>query len=230
MEFGSWADWFSGSASAAAVFVALGGYWFSEKQRNRDRRDRELDAGNMIGVKLAMALNRTDDIRRHIWAPYDGPLLLGDGAEQLWRRTKPLLGLTDDTSVTLTDAEINLLIRANQHQFMMDLMLVISRYQSISNNMREYAIRYEAMMGLMPPPSEMNEGVGIHALDRAQWMKLQPYSNALEMLIQGLRAMSQENFDNARGLMPLYNPIMKKYFKRDKFMSLAVPPAPMEQE
>jgi hypothetical protein len=228
MEIGSVADWFSGVASAVAVVVALGGYWFSERQRGRDRRDRELEAGNMIGVKLSNALNRTDDIRRHICAPYNGPLLLGHGADQLWRKTRPLLGLTEDTSVNLTDAETNLLIRAGQHQFMMDLMLVISRYQSINNSMREYQIRYDAILALLPAPREVNEQVGVHMLEHVAWMKLQPYSNSLEALIQGLKSMAQENVDKAKGLAPLYSPIMKAHFKTDKFLSLGVLPAPAD--
>lgn len=211
------------------MFVALGGYGFSEWQRGRDRKDREREAGNMIGVKLTRALNQTDDIRRHLWAPYEGPVMLGDGADELWRRTKPLLGLTEDTSVVLTDAEINLLIRAKQTQFMMDLMLVTARYQSLNNSMREYAVRYDAILGLLPPPAEMNDAVGVHILERAQYMKLKPYSNALEGLVQGLKIMSQENLDKAKTLVPLYTPMMKKYFKTDKWMNLAVLPAPVDE-
>lgn len=225
VDSSSAADWFSGGASAAAVFVALGGYWFAEWQRRRDRRERELEAGNMIGVKLSNALNRTDDIRRHLWAPSEGAPRHGDDAHELWRGIKPLIGLTDDMSVNLADAEINLLIRANQHQFMMDLMLVIARYQSINGSMREYQQRYDAIMALMPAPDEMNEGVAVHRLDREQYMKLKPYSNALEELIQGLRTMSAENVEKAKVLAPQYSPIMKAYFKVDKFLGLGVLPA-----
>lgn len=228
MELGSWADWFSGGASALAVIVAVGGYGFSEWQRGRDRKDREREAGNMIGVKLTRALNLTDDIRRHLCAPYEGPVMHGDGADEMWRRTKPLLGLTEDTSVSLTDAEINLLIRAKQTQFMMDLMLVTARYQSINNSMREYAVRYDAILALMPAPVEMNDAVGVHIMERAQYMKLKPYSNALEALIQGLKVMSKENVDKAKGLVPSYTPMMKAYFKTDKWMNLAVLPAPAD--
>lgn len=230
MDSGSAADWFSGVASAVAVFVALGGYKLSEWQRRRDRRDREFEAGNMIGVKLMQALNRTNDIRRHLWAPYEGAQMQGDGAHELWRVVHPLLGLAEDTSVNLTDAEINLLIRANQHQFMMDLMLVIARYQSINSSMREYQLRYDAIMALAPTPEEMNEGVAVHRMDREQYMKLKPYSNALEGLIQSLRVMSAENVEKAKGLAPQFSSIMKAYFKVDKFLNFGVPPTPVHPE
>lgn len=230
MDPGSAANWFAGGASAAAVIVALGGYWFSEWQRRRDRRDRERDAGHMIGVKLMQALNKTDDIRRHLWAPYSGPQLHGDDAHELWRRIQPLVGLQDDPSVALSEAEINLLIRADATKFMMDLMLVISRYQSINSTMKEYALRYEAIMTLTPVAEEMNEGVAIHRMSREQYMKLKPYANALEGLLQGLRVMSAENVANAQAIAVQFQPLMKAYFKADKFLGLGVPPAPLPVE
>jgi hypothetical protein len=100
------------------------------------------------------------------------PMNFGEGSNRYWV-------LTEDTSVNLTDAEINLLIRANQKQFMMDLMLVIARYQSINGSMREYLIRYDAIMVLMPIPDEMNKEVVVFRMNREQYMNLKPYSNAL---------------------------------------------------
>lgn len=230
MDPGSIADWFAGGASAAAVFVALGGYWFSEWQRRRDRSDRERDAGNMIGVKLMQALNRTDDIRRHLWAPYEGPKLGGNDAHELWRRVQPLTGLQDDPSVMLSEAEINLLIRMEAHQFMMDLMLVISRYQSITSSMKEYAVRYNALMELTPIAEEMNDGVSIHRMPIDQYMRLRPYANALEGLLRDLKAMSAENVTNAQTIAVRFQPMMKAYFKTVKFLGLGVPGAPAADE
>jgi hypothetical protein len=230
MEVGSIADWFAGGTSAAAVIVALGGYWFSEWQRRRDKRDRERDAGNMIGVKLAQALNKTDDIRRHLWAPYAGPPIGGDDAHELWRRIQPLTGLQDDPSVALSEAEINLLIRMDAHQFMMDMMLVITRYQSIHTSMKEYALRYNAIMELTPAADEMNEGVTTHRIPREQYMRIKPYANALEGLLLQLRTMSAENVTNAQAIAVKFQPLMKAYFKTDKFLGLGVPPAPLPAE
>lgn len=207
--------------------VALGGYWFSEWQRRRDKRDRERDAGHMIGVKLAQALNKTDDIRRHLWAPYSGPPIGGDDANELWRRIQPLTGLQDDPSFSLSEAEINLLIRMDAHKFMMDMMLVIARYQSINTSMKEYALRYNAIMELTPVADEMNEGVAVHRMSREQYMRIRPYANALEGLLQGLRAQSVENVSNARAIAVQFQPIMKAYFKTDKFLGLGVLPAPV---
>lgn len=230
MGTGSIADWFAGGASAAAVIVALGGYWFSEWQRRRDKRDRERDAGNMIGVKLAQALNKTDDIRRHLWAPYAGPPIRGDDAHELWRHIQPLTGLQDDPSVALSEAEINLLIRMNAHKFMMEMMLVIARYQSINTSMKEYALRYNAIMELTPVADEMNEGVSIHRMPHEQYMRIRPYANALEGLLQGLRAMSAENVTNAQAIAVQFQPMMKAYFKTDKFLGIGVPLAPVPAE
>lgn len=223
MDSGSVADWFAGGASALAAFVALGGYWVSEWQRNRDKREREHAAVNMIGMKLSNALNRTDDIRRHIWEPYEGTPLAGIDAHEIWRRTKPLLGLQDDPSARLNDAEINLLIRVKQTKFLMELMLVIDRYQSITSSMKEYGLRYEAIMALYPPPAEMNEDVAIFRPNQEQYLRLKPYSNALETLIRGLRVLTAENVEKAKGLADEFSPIMKASFKKGEFLKFGIP-------
>ena len=217
------ADWFAGSMTAAAVIVALGGYGFAEWQRRRDKKDAERQSGRLIGVKLMKVMNGSDDIRRHIWADYNGPPLGGRDAHELWRTIQPLVGLQDDPAVALNDAETNLLIQANATNFLMELMLVTIRYQSIVSSMKEYQLRYDALYQLSPAPVAMLGQVGQHILTHEQYMRMQPYSLALEALIQRLKAMTAENMDMCRRLAREYQPIMKSYFKAEKFLALVDP-------
>lgn len=221
METGSIADWFSGTATALAVIVALGGYGFSEWQRRRDKRDAQRQAGHQIGIKLLKVLNGTNDIRRHLWAEYSGPALGGEGATELWRTINPLIGIESDPTISLDASEISLLINADAADFLLELMLATSRYQSLVESMKEYKIRYQAIYELSPAPVEMEGHVGRHLLTTEQYMRMRPYSVALEMLIQNLRGMSKDNFEVTSRLAGEFNPIMKRYFK-EKFLALGV--------
>lgn len=228
MEIGSYADWFAGTMSALAVMVALGGYGFSEWQRRHEKKSAERKAGRQIGLKLMNVLNRTHDIHRHIWADYSGPPLGGDGSNELWRTIQPLIGLTDDPAVALDGAETNLLIEADETEFLMEITLATSRYQSIVASMKEYQLRYEAVYQMSPAPTEMEGNVGVHRLTREQYLAIRPYTISLEALIQSLRAMTAENVDKCQQLAEEYTPMMKRYFKGEKFLSLTGPVEPAE--
>jgi hypothetical protein len=225
LESGSWADWFSGIMSFAAVVTALTGYWWSERLRKADKRDRERQAGKQIAVKIFQVLNGTDDIRRHLNAEYTGPPLEGVDAHQRWRQVHPLVGLSFDPALQLDGAEQAMLIDAKAHQFMMELMLVISRYQSIVLTMKEYAIRYDSLYQLMPAPVEWADGRAVHRLSEEQRMRMLPYSTALEGLISSVKNMADENMDKCTKLAQQYNPTMSGYFGDNNFPKLLVPNA-----
>lgn len=222
LEPGTWADWFSGSMSALAVAVAVGGYGFSEWQRRRDQKDTERQAGRQIGVKLLKVLNGTLDVHRHLWAEYRGPPLGGEGANELWRTIQPLIGLQDEPLLALDGVETNLLVKADATDFLMEMMLATTRYQSIISSMKEYQLRYEAIYAMAPPPVELDGQVGRHVLTHEQFMRIKPYSLQLETIIQHLRAMTAENVDKCNRLVEQYHPIMKGYF-REKFLALGQP-------
>jgi hypothetical protein len=220
MDWGSVADWVSGVATAAAVIVALSGYGFLEWQRARDRRDAQRTAGRQIGIKLARVLNGTHDIYRHLWALYEGPPLGGEGASELWRTIHPLIGLEHEPGLILNAAETDLLLNLDATDFMMELMLATGRYQSIVSSMKDYAVRYEAMYQMMPPPVAMNGVIGQHHLSQQDYLRLRPYSLQLETIIQALRAMTAENVEICKKLAEQYHPLMKGYFQ-ERFMSLS---------
>jgi hypothetical protein len=223
LDAGSWADWFSGIMSFAAVATALAGYWWSERLRKADFKDRQRQAGKQIAVKLFRVLNGTDDIRRHLTAEYTGPRLEGVDAHQQWRRIHPLVGLSFDPGLQLDGTEQTLLIDAKAHNFMMELMLVISRYQSVVLTMKEYAVRYESIQQLMPAPVEWEGGRAIHQLSPEELMRMRPYSSALEGLIEAVIDMAGENIEKCAKLADEYNPVMCSYFGDDKFPKLVVP-------
>lgn len=220
-NWGSVADWFSGSASAAAVIVAVGGYGVLEWQRRRDRRDAERVAGRQIGIKLARVLNGTSDIHRHLRAPYNGPKIEGVGSEELWRTIQPLIGLPDEPGLMLDATETNLLIKIGSTDFMMEQMLATSRYQSLVSSMREYQARYDALYQMTPPPKAMDGLFATHALNEQEYLRLLPYSRALDALIRSLCSMADENVEKCKVLAKQFHPLMKDYFK-EPFLSVGM--------
>lgn len=223
LDAGTWADWFSGIMSFAAVLVALGGYCWSHKLQNADRAERQRQAAKQIAVKLCRVMNCTDDIRRHVHAEYKGPKLEGVDAGQTWRKIHPLIGLTDEPGLQLDGSEQALLIDAKAHEFMMDLMLVISRYQSIIGSMKEYSVRYDALQSIMPAPQEWDGARARHQLSQEQLMRILPYSSALESIIVAIINMVDENIGKCRELVVQYHPIMVSHFGDDAFPKLSVP-------
>lgn len=225
LDAGSWADWFAGVMSFAAVVAALGGYWWSESLRKAERRDRERQAAKQIAVKLFRVINQTDDIRRHLHAKYLGPKLEGPDADQRWRTIHPLIGLTDDPGLQLDGIEQCLLIDAKANDFLMKMMLVISRYHSIVLCMKEYGTRYDALHSLMPIPREWDGTRAIHQLSQEQLMQMLPYSSALEGIIGSIIDMVADNIKQGNELADQYHSLMVAHFGDDKFPKLAAPVA-----
>jgi len=138
-----------------------------------------------------------------------------------------LIGLRDEPSLALDGAQEVLLIKAKANKFLMDLMLSISRYQSLSANMQDYTVRRDAILALHPAPIEMEGLHAVHAVDQAQFMQLLPYARALESQAESLVEHADENRKLTLGLFKDYNETMAAYFKKTKMPVLAELPEPI---
>lgn len=214
LEPGTMADWFSGTMSALAVMVAVGSYSFSEWRHRRENKQRDIVTIRQIGVKLLKVFNSSHGIHQHLWQDTKP---VAEGQSELWRRTFPLVGLQHEPGLSLDSAEINLLIEMKQHNYLMEMMLMTERYQSIISSMMDYRVRYEAVYAMMPPPRAMEGHVGRHALTEEQYLRLQPYSIQLERLLQSLRAMTQENVEMGERLTEQFTPMTTEYFGKPVF-------------
>jgi hypothetical protein len=214
LESGTWADWFSGTMSALAVAVALGGYGYSIWQQRRQQADAERQAMQQVALKLLTIHSRNDDIKRHVWQTYGGPALEGPDANQLWRTIHPLIGLRDTYTTDLNPPEVSLLMKMKASDFMLELMLAAERLHSTISAMRDYQARYEAIYAMMPPAQGMSGPVGQHTVTIEEYNRLQPYSFALEQLIQSIRKMTKEDAETGRQLIARFNTIVLEHFGR----------------
>lgn len=229
-EAGTWADWVSGIGSWLAVVVALGSYWWTERQRSIKQFEGKIASANQIGIKLHDLLGRSQTIYKHLFAPYDGPKLRSPtGEESIWGQTRALVGLSEQITPDLTPEEHTLLIEINETDFMTRLSLAWQSHQSIVLSMKEFYIKRDAVYALMPAPTKMEGYVGQHEMTREEVMRFMPYSVALELLIRTTRDMAEENFTDLQALAKRFHPTMKQHFPGQKFLMIAEPSGPQER-
>lgn len=212
MEAGSLADWFSGAASALAVLAAVAGYFIAENQRKADQRSRDETAARLLSTKIVRLTSLTADIHRHLNAPEDGPQTKGYGAGQKWRRIRGLNGLREEAGLALDSAQEDLLMRLQENQFLLDLLIANTRYRALTATMQDYTRRRDALQELHPAPVSMD---GVHAvlhLDQADLARLAPYAAALENMLEALMASADEYREFNKGLVSSYNAFIQKNF------------------
>lgn len=221
---GAWADWFSGIMSATAVAVALAGYFINDQYRRADARSKDIETAQIIGLKVWRVLNSSHDIYRHVWSSDEQPNIGGVQADLLWRRIHPMVGIEIDEAGRLSAGEMSLLVQMRKVDFLMDLTLVIARYESMVLSMKEYRNQYEELHKMLPAPVAMNGGVGIHRLTEQEFLAIQPYSNTVENLINSIRDMAKENVERCDILAKSFHPMMKAKYPKQRFIAI-VPPA-----
>jgi hypothetical protein len=224
LESGAWADWFSGIMSAAAVIVALAGYFISDRYRRADTRFKDIATAQLIGLKIWRVLNSSHDINRHVWNDNERPHIGGHEADLLWRRIHPMVGVEIDEASRLSAEEMGLLVQMRKADFLMDLTLVIARHESMVLSMKEYRNQYEDLHKMFPAPVAMNGRVGIHMLTEQEFLSIQPYSNTVESLIFAIRDMAKENVERCDVLARAFHPMMKAKYPNQRFIAV-VPPA-----
>ena len=221
-EVGTWADWISGIGSWLAVVVALGSYWWADRQRRIEQFEAKMASANQIGVKLHDLLGRSKTIYNHLFAPYEGPKLSSfTQEEEIWRQIKALVGLSEQITSDLTPEEHKLLLEINEIDFMTRFSLAWQRHQSVVLSMREFYIKRDVVQALMPAPTEMDGDVGRHWLTVEETMRFRPHSVALEMMIRTTRDIAKENYTDLQALAKRFHPTMKRHFPKRKFLMIA---------
>lgn len=223
---GAWADWFSGSMSALAVVVALAGYFINDLYRRRDSHTRDIATAQLIGLKLWKVMNASHDLYRHVWSDELQPHIGGHQSGLIWRRTHPMIGIEIDEATRLDAAEMSLLVQIKQVNFLTELVLVISRYESTVLSMKEYRQQYEEIHKMMPIPERMDGAAAIHMLTKEEFLRIQPYSNALEQIILSIRYIINENVERCDGLAQNFYPILKKRYPKERFIKIVPPKNP----
>lgn len=209
LDAGSWADWFAGTMSFAAVATALGGYWFAERAKEKDARERILNASESIGWKLILTLNRNEILHKHIAEGLAEAATVSD--EWKYIRVRPL-GVLQQQIPALTSEEISAMMRAKAIDQVLHISECMQRLESVENSMLEYKARHEALFELLPPPTESEGMVFSHFLSAEEVARAKPYMRMLDSLIVDIHNLTSINQSKLKGLLQSYQAAMESYF------------------
>lgn len=207
-------DW-SAIFTGLAVLVALFGYGFLEWQRRDERRAGRRASAHLIGTKTFSLANHFGALKGHL-ASY--PKENWETAQTVLPSVKPLIGISLDPRIHLDKAETALLIEMEQSEYLTEMSLLASRYESAIRCLEEYATRYDLLYSKLPPPSEMEGMKGKHAVRHEDVLRLRPHSIVLFTLIASVRDSVVESDTRCRNLMAKYHPMMKRHFPKEKFI------------
>ncbi len=224
LEPGSWADWFSGSMSALAVAVALSAYPISNWQKRRDDRERDRERGRAIGYKLWTLLNQNADIDRHIKTSFASRVRRFP-ANMRFPRVRPL-GVSERKPAELNQAEIDLLLKSQSAELLMELELCFGRFSSITYGMAEYKNRHESLYELMPVPITSEGMTFTHSLTAEESARVMPYAKMLDSLLESTINLLEINSEKLRWCLSQYDKDMTRYFEKPPLTLVAESPAP----
>lgn len=221
LDPGSWGEWFSGTMSALAVMVALGGFLFSEWRLHRDAKRLEERHARKLGTKLAVAADQLIKINEHFVGSRAGAGLAED-APLSWEIVYPLIGIPEVADLQLDEFENDLLIRAGAFDFMQKAIAIFSTVKTVRFVLTEYAVRRQAVFDRLPPPTRKNGELWTHTLSEQDLAPILPLANVLNNLIESADGQCTRALASLRDVSGSYNEIMKAYFKKDSWYGFTV--------
>ncbi|TMJ19543.1 MAG: hypothetical protein E6G92_07140 [Alphaproteobacteria bacterium] len=215
IEWGTAADWVSGTGSLLAVIVALGGYWLIERHRKRDETQRHQDAAYQIGYKLASlsseAHNLVIELNPHGKSDDD---LAAESDMDICGGFSAQAGSSESLIRDLNDAEQNLLMRLKEEDFLMTFSEAVALGLSLRAGLAEYKAKREALMAMLPPPVDVSGEMAGHDLTQQQILSLQPQMIQAASLVRSLRALATINVKRLRKLGVDFRPMMLRHFPK----------------
>lgn len=209
-------SWIASIGTMLAVFVALGGYWWSERQRRNDRKAADLDHALQIGFKLTVLFADARHIHEHLFQNPTADDITDRSL--LWRRLQPELSMEALAGPQLNAAEQNLLITLLEADVLMQMTEVASRNQIIRKAMTEYRLKREDLQERTPPPVDKQGISGIFEMHPNDVLRLSPWTSVLEELVIEMRKLAILNVNATKALNKKYAQMMRKHFPGTKFL------------
>lgn len=214
MDTGSLADWVSGFATVAATVVALGSYFWADKHRNREDRQKRQDSAYQIGYKLATLISEAATTHKALYPK--------DTTPEHWKNVadpfaivgpqQPVVGFESTMVRDLTDAEQNLLMALREEDFLMDMSETVARNETIRLGLMEYKSKHEAITSRLPAPDITQGQIASLFLDDEQRRTLWPYVMPAATLMTSLRSLSEQNIKMLREMGAGFHTMMRRHY------------------
>jgi hypothetical protein len=232
IEWGNVADWVSGLGSFAAALVAVGGYRWSERQRQNSEREREQAAAYQICSKLS---DLASDAHTTL-----GSLCARENAAQFWLTVSdpieivsaqaPIIDTPSTNSHSLIDVEQNLLLSMKEEDFLMDYSEAVKRNEVIKRALQDYASRYQFVFSMLPKPRAIEGEAIILDSDAAELKAVYPYALQAASVVQQARRLSIQNTEVLDRLATNFHPMMTKHFPNLHIPRLEMTPKSIPEE
>ncbi len=222
IDFGSLADWFSGTMAACAVALSL---WFS-RQATRTQRKIDARANRTIAMKtvakLLVIINSLYGLHRHLTAipPNISPDRLAEGR---WRFTLGLEGFSNETAYDIDPDEFGLYVDGGELDFAMDLSLLARRHAASIEMMKAYSRRRDDLLERMPQPDRLNGTEAAVVIEAEKAMPLVLRSRALEAMLQQMILHAETDKKLADDVRDRIGPITRRILNDPTFPVLGAP-------
>ena len=198
----------------------------SDETLRRDqeqRRETEKSLAFRVSVKLLTIINNTISLRNHVQRCVALIAQPGNAHMELWQVIVPMVGFTDEGTERFDAEEMAVFAAADEHEFMMDAILVAQRHASSLASFLAYCQQRQALLAIAPRPQNFVGQMGTAMLTQEQVDDLKSYTLPLNSIAAGLVTGLEEDMRIARSVATNFGPITKKYFNVSKFVSLSFP-------
>ncbi|WP_397604226.1 hypothetical protein [Sphingorhabdus sp.] len=142
---------------------------------------------------------------------------------QPWQVLIPQIGHTDEAEIRFSSEEMAIFAKAQELDYMHDLMLLALRNATSLETFRQYCIMRKEFQTIGPKPASFNGQIGSAWLTAEQVESLKQYTIPLNNVAEGLEAGLEKDVNLVRAVAERFDKITSKYFGLEKFMAISLP-------
>lgn len=142
---------------------------------------------------------------------------------QPWQVLIPQIGHTDEAEIRFSPEEMAIFAKAQEHDYMLDLMLLALRNATSLETFRQYCMMRKEFQAIGPKPVSFNGQIGSAWLTTEQVEGLKQYTIPLNNVADGLEAGLEKDVNLVRTVTERFDAITSRYFGVEKFMAFSLP-------
>ncbi len=192
------------------------------KRNNEQRVETEKALAFSAGVKLLNIATSIVSLNNHVKMCMAIRQQPGSENMQPWQVLFPQIGHTDEAEVRFSPEEMAIFVKAQEHAYMLDLMLLAQRNAASLEGFRQYCIMRKEFQPIGPKPAIFNGQIGSAWVTAEQEESLKQYTIPLNNVAEGLEAGLEKDVSLARTVTERFDAITSKYFGVEKFMTISL--------